>query len=353
MQRFTSTCLLAISLAWSSAGLGQTANAALVNAILLEQTTTVRALLLARPDLSAPTEDGRTLATLAVETGNLEVIKALLDAGADFNLADSRGNTPALLAAQDISGNAAAIVALLGQYRVDLDQSTEYLTPLYYAVMNRDTNLVQALLEAGAKPSVPTAEGRLPIVEAIGDGPTLSLLLAAGADPNTVDRHGDPVIFTAVRDDAMDGLQLLLEAGADANLANGDGDQAISFARFNSNERALALLLEHGATDPDTAEPARSAEAFTGTVADLPYHAGATTLMAQGKTAIYVSADPMPMVADSTFALLETAGWVGEVRAQDDNHRNLRFTRAGTELIAHIAVAPAQDGKTMIQYNLK
>jgi len=353
MRRLASLCLLMAALTWTVPGMGQAANAALVNAIILEQATVVRTLLRTKPDLAARTEEGRSLPTLAVESGNLDIIKALLDAGADFSAVDGRGNTPALLATQGFGGNPQAIIALLGQNRVDLDQSTEYFTPLYYAVMNRDTALVQALLAAGAKPSAATAEGRLPIVEAVGDAATLGLLLAAGADPDSIDRHGDPVLFTAVRDDAMDALQLLLEAGANANQTNGNGEAAISFARFNRNDRAIDLLVEHGATNPAAAQAAAAqAPAFTGTVADLPYYAGADTFMVQGATAIYVSGDSVPVVADSTFALLQAAGWTGEVRAQDDKHRNLRFTRAGAELTAHIAVAPAQGGKTMIQYNL-
>ena len=71
------------------------------------------------------------------------------------------------------------------RWRVDLNnQDKDGLTPLHYASRKGFAEVVQALLEAGADPSVPENYGFTPLHEAAENGrrEVAQLLLGAGAD---------------------------------------------------------------------------------------------------------------------------------------------------------------------------
>ena len=72
-------------------------------------------------------------------------------------------------------------------------------------------------------------------------------LLARGADPNTLDAQGDPVLVVAARAGNLNTLQVLLAAKADVNARNRFGDTAIMVAALSGNLPVVCALRGAGA----------------------------------------------------------------------------------------------------------
>jgi ankyrin repeat protein len=77
----------------------------------------------------------------------------------------------------------------------------------------------------------------------------IEALLAAGADPNAADKHGNGPLWTAVMNARGDNriVELLLQAGADPQHKNAHGRSPYDMA-FN---------MGHGSEEPLSAVPAR------------------------------------------------------------------------------------------------
>lgn len=87
---------------------------------------------------------------IVAKSSNLTYLRFLLAKGANPNLQDNRGNTPALLAVE--SGSVEAINALAGRKaNLNLGNSSGE-TPLIRAVQLRNLDMVRALVAAGANP---------------------------------------------------------------------------------------------------------------------------------------------------------------------------------------------------------
>jgi ankyrin repeat protein len=102
----------------------------------------------------------RTPLIIAVENGDIDIVKALINAGADVNKTDTYFNKP--------------------------DDYFKY-TPLIVAAGRGDTELVKLLITAGAKLDIRTPGGTTALSAAYGNEaklPTFQALINAGADPN-------------------------------------------------------------------------------------------------------------------------------------------------------------------------
>jgi len=87
-------------------------------------------------------------------------------------------------------------------------------------------------------------------------------------------------------------------------------------------------------------------------ISELPHYPGATTMLEDKTIAVYVTTDPVQQVADTTFTLLQDAGWQGSLTAQNQEMRHLTFTRGQQELTAYISIAPRLGNRTSIQYHM-
>jgi ankyrin repeat protein len=116
--------------------------------------------------------------------GHVEVVTALLEAGADVEAQAADGRRPLHCAA--FSGCAATMGALL-ELGVDIPAVDAYeRTPLHYA---SSSEAVQSLLEAGADLHRRNICGATPLFEAASDGSVTAVtaLVQAGACPNASD----------------------------------------------------------------------------------------------------------------------------------------------------------------------
>lgn len=164
---------------------------------------------------------GLTAVHLAVQTGNVEILKLLLNA-------DKVG--------------AANI------------KSDNRYTPLDYAIDSCSTKLVEFLLLAGANVNIASRFQRTALHFA-GEKNNVSLLktlLAFAGNVNARDELKDRTVLSYVAQLNQDEshyevIETLLENGADVNAKDHDGKTALHFLAYQSNLKVVQLVLKHGA----------------------------------------------------------------------------------------------------------
>ncbi len=214
---------------------------------------------------------------MAKQQGKVNVLKALIEAGADIHAKNNKGQTPIEVASQSSSPDHASVLVeagapadifvvsmvgapdaarkLLEQDRSLVNQRGEYeRTPLHLAVMNSQIIVFDVLLEFGADIEARDKMDRTPLLTATwkGDGEVTKALVERGGNINATDHKGNTALHlaphTTWRGRRL--VPLLIELGADPDIQNEDGDTALHDAIGRDNEKITKLLLDAGA-DPN------------------------------------------------------------------------------------------------------
>jgi ankyrin repeat protein len=200
----------------------------------------------------------RTALMAAVSEGHDEVIAALLAAGADTSLKSRAGDTALSLA---VTNNAMAVAVQLINAKADPNLTgAGGVPPLYSAAQAGHDQLAGMLLMAGAKPDQqPTGRMHTALMAALDGGyeAVVDLLIQAKADLDVVDEAGDSALMQSLKAQRIDQVQRLLEGGADPDLGNSIGLTPLFEAIRQDNRPALDLLLGHGADTSTSFSPSR------------------------------------------------------------------------------------------------
>lgn len=168
------------------------------------------------PELvNARDKDGRTPLHCACRGVHLEVVRFLVDKGADVNVEDSNKIVP--LHSLAVRNNTKAIELLLAK-EANVD-AKDYgaNTPLHYAVMYDAADASALLIEKGAAIESRDNYQRTPLLLCARErgGPeTIRILLQVGADINARDKFQDSSLDLAAWRGKKKVVNLLLDAGA-------------------------------------------------------------------------------------------------------------------------------------------
>ena len=178
----------------------------LVRAVDGDARDLVRALLTL--GVSPDALDGRPLA-VAARSGQVEMMRLLLDAGADPSRVGRQGQSPLALAVLHRHDEAIEMLLAAG---ADPD-GTPNAPPLLFAI---DTRTARRLLRAGASPNARDSNGGTVLTGAVmlGDLAMVELLLESGADVNATDQAGRPALLYATVAQLQEIKDRLLAAGA-------------------------------------------------------------------------------------------------------------------------------------------
>jgi uncharacterized protein len=149
----------------------------------------------------------------------------------------SRGETQAVLTALDADTARDAVQA-------------DGTGLLHWAVYYNDLVLVNRLIQLGSDVSLRNNYGASPLSQAaiIGNSEVIAALLNAGAEPNESFADGQTAIMVIARTNNLDAARVLLDKGADVNKTEQfRGQTALMWAAAQKQPEMLQLLLDHGA----------------------------------------------------------------------------------------------------------
>ncbi|KAK6958880.1 ankyrin repeat protein [Biomphalaria glabrata] len=132
---------------------------------------------------------------LSVAKENLDLIKLLIESGADIDIVDSNGDTP-----------------------------------LFYACSKKNVEILKYLLTTGAEINTTNDFGKTPIFVTVELNQVLhfKMLLKWGADVSVCDKEGNSLICQAIKCRCADIVSLLLDLGVDTHDITKDGDSALT-----------------------------------------------------------------------------------------------------------------------------
>jgi len=147
-------------------------------------------------------------------------------------------------------GDAAAVRSLLKSANVNSAQG-DGMTALHWAAYRNDSEIAQALIQAGANVKASTRlQGLTPIFIAAKGGYAgiLDLLLKAGVDANSVNATGSTPLMLAAASGNTDAVKILLDRGASVNTKESTwGETPLMFASAFNRVEAVKMLLARGA----------------------------------------------------------------------------------------------------------
>ena len=194
---------------------------------------------------------GMTALMLACLSGRTDVVKLLLEEGADVDKATADGWTPLIIACRNGHTD---VVKVLVKEGADVDRATadgseEELggcTPLIIAIKVGKAEVVKVLLEGGADVDKPRADGCTPLIIAIKVGveDIAKLLLEGGADVDKPRADGCTPLTIAIEMGQAEIVKLLKEGGVDVDKADNSGETMLHAACYYGHAEIVALLLK-------------------------------------------------------------------------------------------------------------
>ena len=186
----------------------------LVQAVLNDdlEEVKVRVLMRARINVRDKAYDGLSPLHAAVQNGNVEIARFLLERGAKVNIRDFEKRTPIMMLDEDAS---VEMVQLLLSYGAKLKLADKL-----------KNNALHHAAENGVEPEV------------------LRALVGYGIDINLINKEGKTALMIAAENSEAEIVNTLLESGANAGSSTRDGKTAWDFA---GSESVRSTLVAYGA----------------------------------------------------------------------------------------------------------
>jgi ankyrin repeat protein/tetratricopeptide (TPR) repeat protein len=203
---------------------------ALNAAIWEDEPAIVRRLLALGANPNTQNSTYGPMLVLASSWRDFDIIKALVEAGAELNVPDKDGETALGNACEKHRAQVVRYLLEHGANPASADVPIRQACDFFYQETADDTGQVIAicemLLAAGADVNQQRGQGiESAILEAVRHNrPRLiEYLLAKGANPNQLDWHGDNALQAAWRDNHAAAFDVLLKTDARRNVRNADG----------------------------------------------------------------------------------------------------------------------------------
>jgi len=217
-------------------------------AVLLEREDIVRMLINAGADLN---EDGPGHLTSplleAYKLKNDKILNMLIDGGANLDIKDHPmlDNLERPLIQLAINDGNKKLVSKLLVSGANPDATDNYRrTALMNAIEKKDKELVKMLIDSNI--NAEDMEGVTVLIYSLRDKAIFNMLVQAGIDLNYKNRWGETALMYEVRYGSLDSIKSLIDAGADLNIQNSLGETALMIAvhdELNKPEAPKSELL--------------------------------------------------------------------------------------------------------------
>jgi len=179
----------------------------------------------------------------------MQVVEALLEAGARVTEVDNDGRVPVVLAAQE--GHLSVVRTLIEVGRTPVESRGHDGRTALRAAAGADNcfELICYLVQVGSDVNARDADGRSALYTLSVEGQTeaAAWLLRAGADPMSTDTEGRTALHAAAWHGHRDLVSLLLDHRVDPDACDIEGRTALQSAAWQGHTSVVTLLLERGA----------------------------------------------------------------------------------------------------------
>lgn len=195
------------------------------------------AAALKKTPVDTPSRFGATPLMLAANEGKLEMVEALLKAGAQVHLKDSGGKS--VLSYASSSKNLAVVKKVYNANKNLVDDKDKLGNfPLSYAAMMGSIEIVNFLLDQGSPTDIKNGENSSPLYLTIRSGIhhgnayiIAKKLISKGAEVNLQSGYDQfSPLMHAAEDGDLRAVKLLIDNNADRNLKNRNGKTAFDLA---------------------------------------------------------------------------------------------------------------------------
>ena len=220
------------------------------------QTEIVRVLLTAKADPNIANRDGdASLHGAAAANCSEETLQEIIKYGADVNAVNRTGKTPLLLSCFYGQKDLAKVLLRAGaDPSISDEQSFSSLHAAVDGRCNKDT--LQTLIDHGAHTDAKRKDGATALLSACrtGQSESVMFLLESGADVNIIKPDGTTCLHLAVHGHcSKEALLKIIEQGANVNALNNNGQTALVLACYTAQEKHVKVLLKRGA-DPNISD---------------------------------------------------------------------------------------------------
>ncbi|KAJ7759528.1 ankyrin repeat-containing domain protein [Mycena metata] len=184
---------------------------------------------------------------VASQNGHLDVVKFLIEHGADVNAENENGYTSLYLASQN---GHLDIVKFLVENNANIEASDKYgYTSLYRASANGHLEVVKFLIEHGANTEASNKGGwtSLSIASHNGCLDVVKFLIEHGANIEARVKSGYTSLSMASENGHLDVVKFLIERGANIEARGAYGPTSLFLASENGHLGVVKFLIEHGA----------------------------------------------------------------------------------------------------------
>jgi len=186
----------------------------------------------------------------AIKKNNIQLIKKLLENGGDINkifLIDGKELNPLMYASYK---GFIEIMKILIQKGADVNlQTPKGFTSLMRAVNSNIEETVNLLLDNGANVNLKDYQGTIALYYTIRNNNTniADILLKKGADINTQDKDGDTLLHNSIFEEKPEMVEFFLQKGINVNLKNKNGKTPLIEAAYIKNIDIVKMLCRAGA----------------------------------------------------------------------------------------------------------
>jgi len=180
----------------------------------------------------------------------VQVVEALLEAGARVTEVDNDGRVPLVLAAQE--GHLSVVRTLIETAGTPLESRGHDGRTALRAAAAADScfELIRYLVQVGSDVNARDADGRTALYTLAVEGQleAAAWLLRAGADPMGTDAEGRTALHASAWHGHRDVAALLLDHHIDPDACDVEGRTALQSAAWQGHTSVVTLLLERGAS---------------------------------------------------------------------------------------------------------
>jgi ankyrin repeat protein len=186
-----------------------------------------------------------------IKDGDAHAVHLFLQAGMDPNVADEKGKTALIHAAEKGRTDIAKLLLDRGAI-INAQDKIFGGTPLHWGAFNGHADTIKLLLNAGADPKAVNFKGQTSLYKAAegGTAAVVRQILDQGGNPNAKSKDGLTPLHAAALTGNGEAAKLLIDKGANVSGQGANGVTPLHLASLSGHAEMTGLLIANGA-DPN------------------------------------------------------------------------------------------------------